>query len=119
MTTTTITSLCDLGLRAFPPEIREMIFTFSNVLIWTGKTPALLMALRGDRELYDEALDYFYKKNIFKLHPRNEWQTGDMAISALQTIKALRIDFWYCPSLPRPISKTYSPPPTNTQSLRN
>lgn len=94
MTSTSLTSLRELGLRAFPPEIREVIFNFSNALTWTGKTPALLMALRGDWQLYAEALDYFYKKNVFRLHAGNEWQTGDMAISALQSIKALRIDFW-------------------------
>ncbi len=82
-------------LRTFPPEIREMIFNYSNVLNWTGKTPALLVALRGDREIYNEALEICHKNNTFKLHRGNEWKTGDMAIAALRSIRTLEIDFWY------------------------
>jgi hypothetical protein len=101
MKNTFSTSLFELGLRAFPPEIREMIFSFSNALIWTGKTPALLIALRQDPELYAEALDYFYKRNVFRLHSGNDWKTGDMALPALQSIRALTITFWYVFSPPQ------------------
>lgn len=91
---TCLTPLSSSGLRAFPPEIREVIFNFSQVLSWTGKTPALLVALRGDRELYYEALELFYKSNTFTLHRANEWKTGDMSVAALRTIRALKVDFW-------------------------
>jgi hypothetical protein len=88
------TPLSSAGLRAFPPEIREMIFHLSNVLSWSGKTPALLVALRGDQELYHEVLELFYRSNTFTLHRANEWKTGDMSASALQSIRALKVDFW-------------------------
>lgn len=91
---TTSLPLADAGLRAFPPEIREMIFHFSNCLIWTGKTPAILVALRGDPDLYHEALELFYRRNVFRLRNRNAWQTADMSLSALQTIRALIVEFW-------------------------
>jgi hypothetical protein len=82
------------GLRAFPPEIREMIFYFSNALVWTGKTPALIVALRADQVLYGEVLELFCKWNTFKLHGPNQWKTGDMSLSAIETIRALEIEFW-------------------------
>src|SRR5579862_8779822 len=87
--------LSRLGFRAFPPEIRNMIFELSNVLSWSGKTPALLVALRGDQELYHEVLELFYKSNTFTLHRANNWKTEDMSIAALQSIRALKVDFWW------------------------
>jgi hypothetical protein len=89
-----LTPLSSAGLRAFPPEIRDMIYDFSNVLSWDGKTPALIVALRGDQGLYREVLELFYRSNTFTLHRANEWKTGDMSIAALKTIRALRVDFW-------------------------
>jgi hypothetical protein len=35
------------------------------------KTPALLAALRGDSELYTEALHYYYSNNITVVHHQN------------------------------------------------
>jgi hypothetical protein len=86
--------LANAGLRAFPPEIREMIYTSGDLLVWTGKAPALLVALRGDQGLYGEALEHFSKRNAFMLHRKNEWKTGDMAGSSLQSIRKLQVDFW-------------------------
>jgi hypothetical protein len=91
---TPLTPLSSAGLRAFPVEIRDMIYDFSNVLFWTGKTPALIVALRGDQELYREVLELFYRNNTFTLHGANEWKTGDMSIAALNTIRTLKVDFW-------------------------
>jgi hypothetical protein len=91
---TSMTPLSSAGFRAFPAEIRDMIYDFSNVLSWTGKTPALIVALRGDQGLYREFLELFYRKNTFTLHRANEWKTGDMSIAALKTIRALKVDFW-------------------------
>jgi len=56
-----------LGLRWFPPEIRAMIFEYSTP--WDAsraKTPKILIALRGDCELYEEAIKTFYKQNWFR-----------------------------------------------------
>jgi hypothetical protein len=86
--------LTDAGLRAFPPEIREMIYTSGDLLAWVGKAPTLLIALRGDQGLYSEALEQFTKRNTFTLHRKNEWKTGDMAASSLQSIRQLQVDFW-------------------------
>lgn len=71
-----------------------MIFDLSDVLSWSGKTPALLVALRGDQELYHEVLELFYRRNTFALHSANNWKTGDMSIAALQSVRALIVDFW-------------------------
>lgn len=71
-----------------------MIYDFSNVLSWTGETPALIVALRGDRRLYREILELFYRNNTFTLQRANEWKTGDMSIAALKAIRALKVDFW-------------------------
>jgi hypothetical protein len=89
-----MTSLSALGLRAFPPEIRDMIYDFSNVLTWNGKTPALIVALRVDKVLYREVLERFYKSNTFTLHKGNDWKTDDMTNAALRSIRALKVDFW-------------------------
>jgi hypothetical protein len=71
-----------------------MIYNYSNTLTWTGTTPPLLVALRPDAQLYTEAVSFFYKHNTFKLHRGNDWTTGSMSPSALQTILRLRVDFW-------------------------
>lgn len=89
-----MTSLSPLGLKAFPREIRDMIYDFSNVLSWNGETPALIVALRGDQELYREVLELFYRSNTFTLHRGNEWKTRDMSNAALRSIRALKVDFW-------------------------
>jgi len=38
-----------------------------------GKTPSLIIALRGDSELYHAALKVFYKSNTFAFTKRNYW----------------------------------------------
>jgi hypothetical protein len=57
-----------------------------------GKTPAILVALRSDPELYYEALQLFYKRNYFTL----KWSTVDlcktMSVNALKNIYSLNID---------------------------
>lgn len=60
-------------LRMFPPEIREHIFNFALDNCWEGKTPALLKALYGDREVYMEAIKVFYKVNTFFSSIENDW----------------------------------------------
>lgn len=83
-----------LGLRAFPPEILELIFT-PLLEGWAGKTPPLLIALRADQQLYQEALALFLRLNTFKLHKRNNWEVGDMKDTAMHGIRALNVEFWY------------------------
>jgi hypothetical protein len=63
------TPLVDEGLRAFPPEIRELIFAAGFAGIWqhAGRTPSFLKALRADSELYGEGLNVFIKTNVYRL----------------------------------------------------
>jgi uncharacterized protein YjbI with pentapeptide repeats len=79
-----------LAFRKFPPEVREMIFR--RCLYFGGKTPSLLIALRGDPELYREALVLFYKLNIFRLNGSNYTAAKLMSKSAVQGIHS--IDLW-------------------------
>jgi len=44
-----------------------MIFKLSLSGTWHGKTPGLLVALRGQEELYCQALEIFQKSNRFFL----------------------------------------------------
>ena len=53
------------------PELRDMIFA-SSLVQTDGKTPALLIALRPDEELYAQALKVFYQVNELKVR----WQGG-------------------------------------------
>ncbi|KAE9371263.1 hypothetical protein N431DRAFT_467453 [Stipitochalara longipes BDJ] len=54
-----------------PIELRDMVFAFSLVRT-DGKTPALLLALRGDKEMYLQALKVFYHVNEMEMR----WQGG-------------------------------------------
>jgi hypothetical protein len=60
-----------LTLRKFPPEIRDMIYKLTLVGSWKGKMPAFIITLRGDQELYHEALQVLYETNRFTLTRRN------------------------------------------------
>jgi uncharacterized protein YjbI with pentapeptide repeats len=51
-----------LALRRFAPEIRAKIFRYCTLWnFWKPKIPEIIVALRGDGELYQEALRAFYK----------------------------------------------------------
>jgi hypothetical protein len=60
-------------LRKFPPEIRDMIYKLTLAGEWNGKTSTFIIALRGDSELYHEALKVFYETNTFAFTERNQW----------------------------------------------
>jgi hypothetical protein len=62
-------------LELLPPEILEKIF-FPNALGWNGRTLALIVAVRGDKVLYEKTLQLFYKNNTCVLHEANEWSLG-------------------------------------------
>lgn len=68
-----LTPRSDEGLRAFPPEIRELIFAagFAGVWALAGRTPSLLQAIRADSELYKEGLNVFIKTNVYRLCEAN------------------------------------------------
>ncbi len=77
----------------FPVEIRVMIFKLS--LKFNGMTPPLLAALRGNEELYPEALAGFRKINAFKVSKINICKK--MSESAIQSIKKIEIPLLYYP----------------------
>lgn len=55
-------------LRRIPPEIRDQIFAPCLLRSrFSTTSPELLVALRPDRLLYEEALDLFYKQNVFSI----------------------------------------------------
>ena len=72
-----------IHLRQFPPEIREMVFfaslsnckgnTHTPTIAFNSRqtiektTPALLIALRADEQLYQEAISVYYRMNEFEL----------------------------------------------------
>lgn len=65
-------------VRIFPMEILNMIFRLLLQGAWTdnrgqGHVKNILTALRGDPDLYKEALAIFYKTNTFCLTERNMW----------------------------------------------
>lgn len=57
------------GFSKLPVEIREMIF--KEVLVCKGKTPPLLAAVRGNKELYDEALAISRKLKVVSIRSKN------------------------------------------------
>jgi hypothetical protein len=74
----------------FPPELREQIFI--RCLEWNGKTPALVVAARGDKQLYEEIIEIFYRtENTFVLHRANRWSFGNMSQRALLSVRKLKI----------------------------
>jgi hypothetical protein len=65
-----------LAIRKFPPGVREMIFqrcidTKDNKEKY-NKSPPIIVSLRSDKELYQEAIEVFYKLNLFRL----TWKTA-------------------------------------------
>jgi hypothetical protein len=85
----TVTS-SPLALRKFAPEIRRLIF--AEAIDWTGKTPELIIALRGDPKLYQEAMDVLCRQCVFTLSPRNREGRMQMPLSVIKTIQNLSIE---------------------------
>ena len=80
-----------LALRKLPPEIREMIFRYC-VDFTDRKTPPLIVALRGDQELYHEAMKLFYKLNYFTLDKSTAAVCEAMRLNIRQNIQQLKIE---------------------------
>jgi hypothetical protein len=76
--------------RKLPPEIREKIFE-PLCKDWNGTMPAIIKALRSDKELYHEAMAIFYKEKEYVLHDKNDWTFLDMFKTAILSIKRIRI----------------------------
>ena len=79
-----------LAIRKFPPEIRAMIF--AGCVDNKGyKTPNLLVALRGDREMYEEAVQIFYGLNWFRVKLLTLPDFVSMSKKAIENIRKLVI----------------------------
>jgi uncharacterized protein YjbI with pentapeptide repeats len=83
-----------LALCRFAPEIREIIFGYciSSITV-SFNTPNILIALRGDSELYQEALRTFYKQNWFPLAFRNFSKTELISAKVAENINKLAISY--------------------------
>lgn len=69
-----------------------MIFHYSTP--WdelNPKTPEIVIALRGDSELYHEALRAFCKQNWYRIKLENFWPTELMSKTAVENIHKLYI----------------------------
>ncbi|KAH7417398.1 hypothetical protein BKA64DRAFT_702167 [Cadophora sp. MPI-SDFR-AT-0126] len=77
-------------LHQLPPELRLVLFQ-PLCANWDGKVPEIIKALRGDRKLYHEALEEFYRSNTFVFHRGNGWSLADMKIAAVKSIRRARI----------------------------
>ncbi|KAH7364112.1 hypothetical protein BKA65DRAFT_472453 [Rhexocercosporidium sp. MPI-PUGE-AT-0058] len=76
----------------FPAELREMIFMEAFRDEWTGKTPALIKAVRMEDQIYAECMDAWYKQNhTYVLHAKNNWSFLDMKPHAIATIAKIKI----------------------------
>ncbi|KAE9378849.1 hypothetical protein N431DRAFT_325846 [Stipitochalara longipes BDJ] len=84
--TTSLLSFCK-----FVPEIRAMIFKLC-LSFEKNKTPALLIALRGDIFLYQQAIRLFYKLNCFTLNYYMLDRCSLMSVNAISNISKLTIE---------------------------
>jgi hypothetical protein len=84
-------STSPLAFRKFPPEIREMIFKGCLEVV-DRKTPILLVALRGDLELYQEAIKLFKRVTAFQLDKKMCARFKTLSDSALSNISMLEIE---------------------------
>jgi len=89
-------AMSPLALKKLPPEVREMIFRHC-VDFTEGKTPPLIVALRGDKKLYREAMRLFYKLNYFTLNTLTAelcraMGAKAMGATACQNIRQLKIE---------------------------
>ncbi|KAK0129541.1 hypothetical protein ONS96_000106 [Cadophora gregata f. sp. sojae] len=81
-----------LTLRKFPFELRGMIFK-DCLKIEGGKSPQLIVALRGDKELYEQALEVYYKVNYLTLPNDNQIEYLErISAKALSRVSMLRVN---------------------------
>jgi hypothetical protein len=78
-----------LALRRFPPEIRQVIFR--EALGGMVYTPELIIALRGDPQLYFEALEVLGKTCFFRVSEWNVESRKSMSLGTYETIQNLSL----------------------------
>lgn len=68
----------------------------SEELVWAGKKPELLKALRTDPVLHEEAVLMYNKLNVkVTLNPANKWSLDGLSAETLKHARILQIDFEY------------------------
>jgi uncharacterized protein YjbI with pentapeptide repeats len=78
-----------LAFRKFPTEVRQIIFR--EALEGMVYTSELIVALRGDPQLYFEILEVLGKTCFFKISPRNEESRKSMALDVYKNIQNLSL----------------------------
>ncbi|KAL5326607.1 hypothetical protein ACEPPN_004294 [Leptodophora sp. 'Broadleaf-Isolate-01'] len=81
-----------LALRRFCPELRKLIFE-RCIHSCDNTSPVLLVALRGDPELYYEAMKCFYRLNKFRLKLANLSDYGGISKKAAGNIRNLKLEY--------------------------
>ena len=89
-----------LALRKFPPEIRVNILEYSMFADhrWNGLrdleygSPAVLVALRPDPDLYAEALQVFYSRRWFDINPKAYLAIQPTSSHAFTSIRQISIE---------------------------
>jgi hypothetical protein len=81
------------NLHGLPTEIRIIIFQEYLIAWRSNSTSPLIKALRGDLQLYDEALEAFYAVKTCSISSRNQDAIKSMPPSVLQRVSSLKV--WY------------------------
>ncbi|KAL2074849.1 hypothetical protein VTL71DRAFT_8628 [Oculimacula yallundae] len=81
-------------LLRLPFEVRDMIFAYC-VDIVDCRSPPLLIALRGDTELYLQCLEHYYELNYYTLNTKTLPYVNDLSPKALSRMKRLCIEIKY------------------------
>jgi len=86
--------LTNRGLRAFPPEVRYMIF---RGVIDRRKTTVMMLpiikALLGEKDLLEEALSVHRRKRNYYLNSANDWKLNRYDHKVLIGVENLNISF--------------------------
>jgi hypothetical protein len=86
-------------LRALPVEIRLLIFRYCLDHVWQQDSmPPLIVALRGDSQLYHEALEVFYANNTLAVSPETEKRVASMSLTAMRTVERATVFYGYGPT---------------------
>jgi hypothetical protein len=80
-----------LAFGKFPTELRLMIFKYC-LYFENRRSPALLVALRGDEKLYKEAIQLFYTLNPFPLDHNMLVRCHTLSLAALSRISKLEVE---------------------------
>jgi hypothetical protein len=77
-----------------PYDIKEMVYEAVFQYTPTGKTPALLVALRASKEMYKEALRIFYRATIVNLgREKGCYQLRKLKTATLVFVTRLEVSF--------------------------